>query len=122
MLNDSNVQFRSMWHEEAPHAKDGTNSIATKACPSEDDQMVVFHADVWSPGSDGLRWDMGYAGQWLIDAQQDGLSRSAIMVGTHGASADGTSTTDYLETLIDITAYPYANLTSKDWKATGSLC
>ena len=105
VLKDKNVQFRSMWHDEAPHARDWTYAVASKACPS-----------------DGLSWDTGYARQWLIDAQNDGLPNSAIVVGAHGASENGTSTVDELRTLIDITAYPYPDLTPKDWKAGGPLC
>lgn len=56
VLMDGEVQFRSIWHDEAPHARDWTYAMATKACPSAHDVLVVFNADVWSPGSDGLRW------------------------------------------------------------------
>ena len=83
---------------------------------------MAFNADVWSPGSDGLRWDAGYTRQWLDMAVEDGLARDAIVVGTHGSSANGTSTTEVLRSLIDITGYNYPNLTARDWRAGGALC
>ena len=59
VLKDSNVQFRLIWHDEAPYGRDWSYSIATTWCSSEEDQTVVSNADVWSPGSNGMRWDVG---------------------------------------------------------------
>jgi hypothetical protein len=84
--------------------------------------VVILNADVWSPGSDGMKWDTGYTRQWLIDAQHDGVPKTALVVGTHGAAGNETTTTDVQQTLIDITAYAYSDLTTKDWVAGGPLC
>ena len=120
VLRDSNVQFRAVWHDEPPHAKDWTYSLATAACPAETDGVVVFNADVWSPESNGLRFDTGYARQWLDAAVQDGLPRDAVVVGAHGSTANGTL--DVLESLLEITGFAYPRLTPKDWKAGGVFC
>lgn len=66
--------------------------------------------------------DTGYARQWLIDAQKDGLPRSAVVVGSHGSMMDETSTTDTLQNLIDITTYSYPELSVWDWEAGGPPC
>jgi len=124
VVKDKNVQFRSVWRDEAPHARDWSYGIATAACPGKEDDVVVFNGDVWSPGAesagDGLRWDTGYARQWLIGAVKDGLSADAIVVGAHGSSTLGT--TDVLQSLIDITGFAYPPLTVGDWKAGGAFC
>ncbi|KAK5996230.1 hypothetical protein PT974_04661 [Cladobotryum mycophilum] len=115
VLKDANVQFRSMWRDENPHARDWSYGIATAACPTEKDGIVAFNADVWSPDpndgglGDGVRFDVGYARQWL-DA--------AVVVGAHG----GNTTTDKLESLLAITGYEYPAFGVKDWKAGGALC
>jgi hypothetical protein len=124
VLKDADIQFRSMWRDENPHARDWTYSIAASACPGEDDGVVAFNADVWSPDpndggmGDAVRFDAGYARQWLDTAVQDGLSRGTVVVGAHG----GNTTTDKLESLIAITGYEYPALGTKDWKAGGALC
>jgi glyoxylase-like metal-dependent hydrolase (beta-lactamase superfamily II) len=38
VLKGTEVQFRSMWHDEAPRARDWTYAVANKACPNEHDQ------------------------------------------------------------------------------------
>jgi len=124
VVRDENVQFRSVWKDEAPHARDWSYGIATAACPGKGDDVVVFNADVWSPGAesgaDGLRWDTGYARQWLLGAVKDGLSADAIVVGAHGSSSLGT--TDALQNLVNITGFAYPPLTAGDWKAGGTFC
>ena len=68
LLRDRNVQFRSMWKDEGPHARDWTYNVAMRGClTSEKNDTAVFYiVDVISPGTEpGMRWDLGYARQWL---------------------------------------------------------
>ncbi|KAL7815795.1 hypothetical protein V8C26DRAFT_435300 [Trichoderma gracile] len=124
VLKDENIQFRSLWRDENPHARDWSYGIATSACPKDDDGVVAFVADVWSPDpddggmGDAVRFDIGYARQWLDAAVEDGLPRGTVVVGAHG----GNTTIDKLESLIAITGYEYPDLGTKDWKAGGALC
>ncbi|ETR97499.1 hypothetical protein M419DRAFT_91426 [Trichoderma reesei RUT C-30] len=124
VLKDENIQFRSLWRDENPHARDWSYGIATSACPAEDEAVVAFVADVWSPDpddggmGDAVRFDIGYARQWLDAAVDDGLPREAVVVGAHG----GNTTIDKLESLIAITGYEYPDLGTKHWKAGGALC
>lgn len=123
ILKDNIVQFRSAWREENPHARDWSYGIATSACPSDNEEIAAFIADVWSPApntteGDAVRFDAGYARQWLDIAVQDGLPRHAVVVGAHG----GVTTTDRLESLINITGYEYPVLGTKSWRLGGALC
>lgn len=123
ILKDDTVQFRSAWREENPHARDWSYGIATSACPSDSEGVVAFIADVWSPDpntteGDAVRFDSGYARQWLDVAVQDGLPRHAVVVGAHG----GNTTTDKLESLVNITGYEYPVLGTKAWRLGGALC
>ncbi|PTB63672.1 hypothetical protein BBK36DRAFT_1171147 [Trichoderma citrinoviride] len=124
VLKDENIQFRSLWRDESPHARDWSYGIATLACPTGDEGVVAFVADVWSPDpddcgmGDAVRFDIGYARQWLDAAVEDGLPRGTVVVGAHG----GNTTIDMLESLIAITGYEYPDLGAKDWKAGGALC
>jgi glyoxylase-like metal-dependent hydrolase (beta-lactamase superfamily II) len=124
ILKDANIQFRSLWRDENPHARDWSYGIATSACPTNNEGTVAFVADVWSPDpndggmGDAVRFDIEYARQWLDTAVEDGLPRGTIVVGAHG----GNTTTDKLESLIAITGYEYPALEIKDWKAGGALC
>ncbi|KAH8820708.1 hypothetical protein F5884DRAFT_827055 [Xylogone sp. PMI_703] len=115
ILRSSDVQVRILWRPEAPHAADWSYLIATHSCPGLQDEIVVFEADVWSPGTNGTRWDMGFARQWLDWISEDGLSRNAIVAASHGG-------TGMLETLIEETGYPYPSHGVMDWKAGGHLC
>ncbi|EHK16190.1 uncharacterized protein TRIVIDRAFT_163307 [Trichoderma virens Gv29-8] len=124
VLKDANIQFRSLWRDENPHARDWSYGIATSACPEKNEGVVAFVADVWSPDpddggmGDAVRFDIGYARQWLDAAVGDGLPRDTVVVGAHG----GNTTIDKLESLITITGYEYPNLETKDWKTGGALC
>ena len=46
---DTNVQFRAIWHQDAPHAKDWSYALATKNCPDEETKAVLHVADVYVP-------------------------------------------------------------------------
>ncbi|PTB72112.1 hypothetical protein M440DRAFT_1473064 [Trichoderma longibrachiatum ATCC 18648] len=124
VIKDENIQFRSLWRDENPHARDWSYGIATAACPAEGEGVVAFVADVWSPDpddggmGDAVRFDIGYARQWLDAAVEDGLPRGTVVVGAHG----GNTTVDRLESLIAITGYEYPDLRIEDWKAGGALC
>ncbi|KAL7931776.1 hypothetical protein V8C35DRAFT_329443 [Trichoderma chlorosporum] len=125
VLKDANIQFRSLWRDENPHARDWSYGVATSACPEKKDDVVAFVADVWSPdqdaegAGDALRFDIGYARQWLDAAVDDGLPRGTIVVGAHGGNS---GTIAELENLIAITGYEYPNLEANNWKAGGALC
>lgn len=67
---------------------------------------------------DAVRFDSGYARQWLDVAVLDGLPRHAVVIGAHG----GNTTTDRLESLINITGYEYPVLGAKSWRLGGALC
>ena len=120
----ADIQFRSMASLEAPHARDWTYAVVSAACANGTTPVVAYNADVWSPTDNdkGMHWDMGYARQWLKMAEKDGLSRNAIVVGTHGSTKNGTSTTEKLEVLIDVTGYDYPNIGWGGWKAGGRWC
>jgi hypothetical protein len=113
ILKDQDVQVRAFWHHEAPHARDWSYSIASKACPVDGDGVLLFNADVWSPsaeGVEGLRWDTGYARQWLDQAVVDGIPRNTIVVGAHGSIVNGTI--EMMESVIETTGYAYPNNTA----------
>jgi hypothetical protein len=67
-----------MWRHEAVHAADWAYAMVTRTCPSPDEGIAVFNADAWSPGTNGTRWDMGFARQWLDQISEDGLAKSAM--------------------------------------------
>ena len=115
VLKDNNVQFRSFWRDENPHAKDWISGIATKTNPGSDDGFIVFNADVIRPGTSARKWDTGAARVFFTDAVRIGLPRSALLVGAHGPSHNGTSTTEQLENLANFTAFAYPSLTVEDW-------
>jgi hypothetical protein len=66
------------WRREAVHAADWSYAMVTSACPKENDGVVVFNADAWSPGSDAIQFDIGFARQWLDQIANDGLTRNAV--------------------------------------------
>ena len=78
VYKDDKIQAWFMWREEAVHASDWSYTMVTKNCPSDDDNMVVFNADAWSPGTNAIRFDQGFARQWLDQVFDDGLSKSAM--------------------------------------------
>lgn len=110
VLRDGNVQFRSFWRDDNPHARDWSYSVATRACPQKNDTVVAHIADVWTPQPKGsglgnaLTFDIWGARQWLDNAVRDGIPKSAVVVGAHGIQ-------DQLSTLLDITGYRYPNIT-----------
>ena len=128
VLSDSTVQFRSFWREEAPHAVDWSYGVATAACPRSDIGVVIFNADVVDPGSfpgsptsDALRWDAGYARQWVIAAAEDGVPKSALIVGAHGSVRNRTSNAETLIRVADITGVIYPEISVQSW-AVGDVC
>ena len=123
-LRDGNVQFRSMWKEESPHARDWTYNVAMKDCPSSkhNDTAMVFIADVISPDSGpGTRCDLGYARQLLDWAISDCLPRDTILVGSHGGATTGSTTQD-ITAAIDIIGIDYPPLKIEDFTRGGPVC
>jgi Metallo-beta-lactamase superfamily len=121
-LQDEHLQFRSYWRDENPHARDWSYAAVNQRCPHNDSRVLVFNADVVSPGhdpssprSDGLRWDTAYARQWLVSAAKDGIPRSAIIQGAHGSTGKelGSSNTGLLQEVIDITGFDYPEQSSQ---------
>lgn len=97
ILSDGKVQFRSFWHEGAPHAADWTYALATTACPTNDTGVALYVADVVDPGDSSLfgegyktanavRWDAGYARQWILEALGSKVPNSALLVGAYGST------------------------------------
>ena len=66
-----------MWTKEAVHAADWSYAMVTAACPNETSGLAVFNADAWSPGTNGTRWDMGFAKQWIDQVFGDGMTKNA---------------------------------------------
>ena len=116
-FRDGHVQFHSFWRASSPHAQDWSFSVATKARPTTDEHFVLFNADVVSPGSDAARWDTMAARQFLIDAVKHGVPRSTLLVGAHGSTQNGTSTSEALIGIADTSAFLYPPLTHEDWTA-----
>ncbi|KAF2233669.1 hypothetical protein EV356DRAFT_447860 [Viridothelium virens] len=117
ILDDGNVQFRSFWREENPHAVDWSYGIATSSCPKNGTGVVVYVADVVDPGSvpgystsDALRWDAGYARQFILNAAQDGVPRSSLILGAHGSAIDLVHNSESLEKVANITGVVYPNI------------
>lgn len=117
-----------MWREEAVHAADWSYAMVTSACPGKDDGVAVFNADAWSPNTDGIQFDLGFARQWLDQVLDDGLSKDALYVSCIGRDvanslsvipAHGSPTP--LKVLLDITGYMYPEMTAKDWR-NGTIC
>lgn len=118
-LHDEEVQFRAFYHDDAPHARDWTYAMAARSCPV-DQEVILFNADVWSPGSDALRFDTGYARQWLDTTVADGMPRDSIVIGAHGDTKSGT--TDRLSSLASIVGYQYPNLTAANLRSESAKC
>ncbi|KAF2095496.1 metallo-beta-lactamase superfamily protein [Rhizodiscina lignyota] len=112
---DRNMQAWFMWREEAVHASDWSYMMVTSTCPDKNDGVAVFNADAWSPGTDAIQFDIGFARQWLDQMLYDGLSKSALVVPAHGIPTP-------LTELLEITAYMYPNLTTHDWRNGALEC
>ncbi|KAL8828574.1 MAG: hypothetical protein Q9191_002511 [Dirinaria sp. TL-2023a] len=127
ILSDGKLQFRAFWHPESPHAVDWSYGVATAACPKDDTGVVVFNADVVDPGdfnnqgpvyptSNAVRWDAGYARQWVFAAAQDRVPRSALIVGAHGSTyVQNVSNVMTLEKVVDITGVLYPDIGASTW-------
>lgn len=116
VLKDARVEFRSFWAVGNPHAEDWTFSVANVANASEDRNFVVFSADVVSPGTDGLRWDIGAARSFLTQCVELGVPRAATIVGAHGSSDGGESTSASIGEIARLAGFGYPGLTAADWK------
>ena len=117
VLKDDNVQYRSFWKDENPHARDWTFGVATRANPTDEADFVVFNADVVNPGDDALKWDVGAARRFFINAVEAGVPSAATLVGAHGSSHGGTSTSELLARLVEAGGFAYPKLTAEDWNA-----
>ena len=115
VLADENVQVRAIWRHDAPHAEDWGWLVVTKSCPSDDDDMVIFEADVWNLDDDNVRSDMGFSRQWLEWLQEYRVRNDTIVTACH----DGTR---ILQDLIDVTGYVYPQHSLYDFHAGGDLC
>lgn len=115
VFKDRMIEFRSFWKDSNPHARDWTFSVATRASPTGDDEFALFNADVVNPGTDATRWDTGVARRFLINAVEVGVPRSSLIVGAHGSTMNGTSTSDRLSNIAEICGFGYPNLTAVDW-------
>ena len=122
ILNDGKVQFRSFWRGDNPHAADWSYSVATAACPTNETDVVVYAADVVNPGfypglstSNALRWDAGYARQFVLAAAQDGVPRASVIVGAHGSIEGELSNAESLDMVANITGVVYPNKGAETW-------
>jgi hypothetical protein len=114
---DSKVQFRSFWKDENPHARDWSYGVAAPVNPTGDSDFVVLNADVISPGTDATKWDTTGAFSFFASTVDAGIPPEAILVGTHGSSHGGTSTSEVLARLAEDSGFAYPQLTAKDWTA-----
>lgn len=124
VVRDGEVQYRAMWREEAPHARDWTYGVAMRECASSKggDTAVVYMVDVINPGSGpGTRWDLGYARQWVDWAIEDGVPRDAVLVGSHGGSVSG-NTTGPLMGVVEVMGVDYPDLKVENFTAGGPVC
>lgn len=121
VLDDGKVQFRSFWRGENPHAADWSYGLATTSYPTDGTGVVVYVADVVSPGyvpgystSNAVRWDAGYARQFVLNAAQDGVPRSSLIVGAHGSVKHIVSNAEPLESVANITGVQYPDIKVED--------
>ena len=122
IYSDGKVQFRSFWHEAASHAADWTFALATAACPTNDTGVALYVTDVVDPGDSSLlgegyqtanavRWDAGYARQWILEALGVGVPSSALLVGAHGSTYVGNvSNVETFEEVLGITGVLYPEI------------
>ena len=127
MLSDGKTQFRSFWRPEAPHAADWTFALATAACPTNSTGSIIYIADIVNPGDSSLfsegyktakavRWDAGYARQWILGAVEDGimLPKSATILGAHGSTYVGdVSNIVAFEEVLNITGVLYPDINAE---------
>lgn len=112
---DSNVEFRSYWKEGNPHARDWSFGVAASVDPSHDEDFAIFCADVIIPGTDARNWDTGVATTFIKDLIDAGVPQSAHLVGAHGTTQDGKSTSDSLLNVSKIAGIDYPALSAEDW-------
>ncbi|KAH7166477.1 hypothetical protein EDB81DRAFT_839002 [Dactylonectria macrodidyma] len=113
--SDENTQAWFMWEPQGFHASDLSYSFVTTKCPSNDSPVAVFEADVWQAGVSPALSDQAQMRQWLDQVMNDGLTKDAIVLPTHG------QVTPLLE-LINITGYPYPQLSTLDWRTGAAKC
>lgn len=118
VFRDDEIEFRSFWRPNNPHAEDWTFAVATKANADDDTHFVLYNADVVNPGTEALRWDTGAARDFLIAAVGVGVPRSTLLVGAHGSTDNGTSTSENLMEVAKTVGFPYPALTWRDWVKT----
>lgn len=115
VFKDDEIEFRAYWREQNPHAEDWIFSVATKAKSNNDNHFILFNADVVNPGTDALRWDTRAARDFLVAAVEVGIPRLTLLVGAHGSSDNGTSTSERLCVIADTIGFSYPELTWRDW-------
>jgi hypothetical protein len=77
VYKDTSMQAWFMWGKEAVHSVDWSYAMVTANCPDPTTGVAVFNADAWSPGTDAIQFDIGFARQWLDQVLGDGLSKNA---------------------------------------------
>lgn len=115
VFRDEEIEFRSFWRNNNPHAEDWSFAVATKARPKDGDVFALFNADVVNPGTEALRWDTGAARDFLGDAVRATVPRSAVLVGAHGSTDNQTSTSQALVDIAEIVGFHYPSLKAADW-------
>ncbi|KAH7139969.1 hypothetical protein B0J13DRAFT_478345 [Dactylonectria estremocensis] len=113
--SDEYTQAWFLWEQQGSHAADLSYSFVTTKCPSNDSPVAVFEADVWQAGMPPEQSDQALMRQWLDQVLNDGLTKDAIVLPTHG------QVTPLLE-LINITGYAYPQLSTLDWRAGAAKC
>ena len=81
--------------------------------------QAIFSADVINPGTDATRWDTGVAREFILNMIEVGVPRSSLLIGAHGSSRGGTSTSERLEHIVKPAGMEYPPLSAKDWNFRG---
>ncbi|KAK4961420.1 hypothetical protein LTR10_001910 [Elasticomyces elasticus] len=117
-LQDNVIDFRSFWADANPHAKDWSFAVASKAKANDTDICILFNADVVNPGTDALRWDAGPGRTFLMNAVRASVPRKTVLLGAHGSTKNGTSTSQNLSEIAETIGFHYPELTARHWAAS----
>ncbi|KAF2740595.1 hypothetical protein EJ04DRAFT_481728 [Polyplosphaeria fusca] len=115
MHSDTSMQASFRWQPSAVHALDWTYAFVAPSCITSNSSVALLEADVWQAG---LPREQSYEAPmrlWLDQLLRDGVTDRAVVAPTHGVVTP-------LTELIDITGYPYPEVSPTSWRYGNGTC